>query len=129
LDAKRGDKVKLPHLVGQRFEALETAICADGPFGKEGAAALKDLRAFREHDALRTPLSHGLGKISVDQAGRWTLVLRMMTLKARRAERFTMVWEEEEAKILADRIHADAQRLQSRLATLAPTARASSSSG
>jgi hypothetical protein len=34
-----------------------------------------------------------------------------MTLKARRAERFTMVWEEEEAKILADRIHADAQRL------------------
>ena len=121
-DPERGSSVKLPHLVGQRFEALEAAIGEDGPFGREGASALAALRTFRAHDGLRTPLCHGLGKISVDQAGRWTLVVRMVTFKSRRDEQLSWVWEEEEARLLADRIHSDAQRLQAKLASVVPRA-------
>ncbi|MFX5517662.1 hypothetical protein ABTD52_18115, partial [Acinetobacter baumannii] len=88
-------------------------IAANGPFGDGAAPVLKALEAFRAHDSVRAPLCHGLGKISVDQAGRWTLVVRMTSFKNRRAERTIFVWEEEEARNLADRIHADAQRLQS----------------
>lgn len=119
-DAERGALVKLPHLVGQRFEALAAAIAPDGPFGDGAATVLKTLQAFRDHDSVRAPLCHGLGKISVDQAGRWTLVVRMTSFKNRRAERTMFVWEEEESRHLADRIHADAQRLQSKLALLSP---------
>lgn len=119
-DAARGATVKLPHLVGQRFEALASAISEDGAFGKDAGPARKALEAFRAHDAVRPLLCHGLGKISVDQSGRRTLVIRMTTFKGRRAERSMSVSEEGEARRLADQIHADAQRLQSRLALLLP---------
>ena len=119
-DGTHGASVKLPHLVGQRFEALAAAIGPEGPFASEGAQAFAALRTFREHDVVRAPLCHGLGKITVDQSGRWTLVVRMTSFKARRAERSTFVWEEDEAKRVADRIHSDAQRLQAKLARLGP---------
>lgn len=119
-DPVHGANVRLPHLVGQRFEALAVAIGEGGPFASEAGASFKALEAFRLHDAVRTPLCHGMGKISVDQSNRWTLVVRMTSFKGRRTERATFVWEEDEARRLADRIHADAQRLQSRLALLRP---------
>jgi hypothetical protein len=117
-DAERGHLVKLPHLVGQRFEALAAAIGEGGPFEKDSASALKALNIFRAHDALRAPLCHGLGKITVDQSSRWTVVVRMTSFRGRRIEHLTYVWEEEEAKRLADRVHADAQRLHARLAPI-----------
>ncbi|HEX7930996.1 MAG TPA: hypothetical protein VF470_08865, partial [Sphingomicrobium sp.] len=90
-DPHHGAGVKLPHLVGQRFEALASAIAEDGPFAEGSAQAFAALQAFREHDVVRAPLCHGLGKITVDQSGRWTLVVRMTSLKGRRAERSTFV--------------------------------------
>lgn len=119
-DGQHGALVRLPHLVGQRFEALAAAIGPEGPFASDGAQAFAALQAFREHDIVRAPLCHGLGKITVDQSGRWTLVVRMTAFKSRRAERSTFVWEEDEAKRVADGIHGDAQRLQAKLARLAP---------
>lgn len=121
-DPAHGAEVKLPHLVGQRFEALAAMIGDDGPFAREGAAAFKTLTAFRAHDAVRAPLCHGVGKISVDQANRWTLIIRMTSFKAKRAERTMIVWEEDDARRLGDQIHADAQRLQAKLALLRPAA-------
>lgn len=119
-DTERGALVKLPHLVGQRFEALGAAIGEGGPFEKDSASARAALEAFRAHDNLRAPLCHGLGKITIDQSNRWTLVVRMTSFRGRRVERSTYVWEEDEAKRLADRVHADAQRLQARLALILP---------
>jgi hypothetical protein len=117
-DAEHGASVRLPHLVGQRFEALAAAIGPEGAFAQGSEQACAALAAFREHDAVRAPLCHGLGKITIDQSGRWTLVIRMTAFKSRRAERSTFIWEEDEAKAVADRIHSDAQRLQSRLARI-----------
>lgn len=112
---ERGGNIKLPHLVGQRFEALETALAPDGPFASEGKEVLNALQKFRQHDALRTPLCHGSGKITLDQAGRWTLVLRVVSFRSRRMERQVLVWEEDEAQVVARELQADAQRLCSKL--------------
>src|SRR5688572_4240247 len=50
---RRGTSLKLPHLVGQRYDALSSAICAGGAFADEGKAALEPLAGFRKHDAFR----------------------------------------------------------------------------
>ena len=66
----RGEAIKLPHLAGQRYEALSTAICAGGAFAGEGKAASAALLAFRQHDALRNILAHGAFTVTLDQHGR-----------------------------------------------------------
>lgn len=50
----RGALLKLPHLVGQRYDALAGAIGPSGAFAKEGKGAVGALTRFRRHDALRT---------------------------------------------------------------------------
>ena len=84
------------------------------------------LQAFRTHAAKHAPLRLGLGKASIDQAGRWPLVIRMTTFKGWRAGLSTFVLEEEEkAPALADRIQKGSQRLQAELAQLLPPERGS----
>jgi hypothetical protein len=59
----RGLNVELPHLLGQRYEALSRAIGADGPFAAEGSVAFQSLEVFRPHSTFRCELSHGVGKV------------------------------------------------------------------
>ena len=64
--AQQDGKATLPHLVGQRMAALEVALTKRG----DAAAALAALASFRKHDYLRTFLTHGDAKITVDGQGR-----------------------------------------------------------
>ena len=113
--AARGDTVALPHLIGQRMQALADAIAVDGPFHVEGKRLAPALEAFRSHAALRTFLCHAPGTIARDQAGRWLLVLETLALRARRGERSTCVVREAESATILKQLTADCQRMVARL--------------
>lgn len=84
---ERADTIRLPHLTGQRFQALSDAIASNGPFATEGAAARDILAAFRRHEDLRPFLCHGLGRIAFDRHSRWLLVLDMLVFQAGKSEK------------------------------------------
>lgn len=95
---ERGPQVKLQHLVGPRFDGLAAAIAPSGPFAAEGKTALPAVEAFRAVDTLRVMLAHANSKVTLDRGGRWTLVMRVVSFRARKAERTVLVIEEKEAK-------------------------------
>ena len=53
----KGQQVRLPHLVGQRLDALAQAVAAGGPFEAEGTGASLALERFRVHDSFRNMFS------------------------------------------------------------------------
>lgn len=114
----RGDQVKLPHLIGQRFEALATVVAAGGSFEKEGRGTATALSAFREFDRYRSPLCHGLGEVTLGKGGQWTLVLRVLTLRSGRASEDTLVFKEAPAKALQKALSARASTLNSEVQKL-----------
>ena len=89
--------VRLPHLVGQRREALGHALAAMGTQGQDVLKAQSALTALRDHDQLRTMLCHGVGSMSLDRNGRWTVVLRLTVLRSRRTVREMLTLTEREA--------------------------------
>lgn len=89
--------MSLPHLVGQRYAALRNLVAPNGPFALEGKKLAAALIRFQDHDALRPMLCHGLAEVTLDVKGRWMLVLRVVTLRARKAERSVRVLREDEA--------------------------------
>jgi hypothetical protein len=93
----RGQTVKQPHLIGQRYEALSTAISAQGPFAEEGRAASSALQSMQRHSTFRNEICHGVAKVAVDRSNRWLIVLRTTTLRGNRAERSTLAIDEAEA--------------------------------
>ena len=95
---ERGINVKLPHLLGQRLDALASVIGDDGEFHKEGRRAIKALSDFRAHEPLRTILCHGVAKILVDRTGKWTLVLRLLALRSKKSVREELMMEKERAE-------------------------------
>ena len=111
----RGAAVRLPHLVGQRFESLAAALAADGPFAAEGPLALAAVEQCRSHSGVRTMLCHGVGRITLDRNGKWTLVLRVATLRNRQIARDTLVLTETEAEQLRDDIARASQKLCAQL--------------
>ncbi|MDB5581539.1 MAG: hypothetical protein JWR80_6715 [Bradyrhizobium sp.] len=94
---KSGKAVRMPHLVGQRMEALSHALAAIGTPGPDVLHAQTALAALRDHDGLRTMLCHGVGNITLDRNGRWTVVLRLTALRARRVVRDMLTLTEQEA--------------------------------
>lgn len=82
--AKRDKSIKLPHLVGQRYDALSSAISAGGPFAGEAKGASDALAKFRQHDALRTQLTHGVFTVTLDHRGSWHIVGRVTALRSGR---------------------------------------------
>jgi hypothetical protein len=114
----RGAEVKLQHLVGQRFEGLAIALGAGGAFAAEGKAASAALGAFRVNEELRVLLCHGVGSITLDVQGRWTIVLRVLSLRGRKPARELRVFEEAEAAALASELCAASQKLCSQLGNL-----------
>ena len=113
-----GASLKLPHLVGQRYDALSNAIGADGAFADEGKAAVEALAGFRKHDAFRTQISHGVFTVTLDHRGQWHLVARVLALRTGRASRDLFVTEQAEAAAVLEALEKDGSRLRSALGQL-----------
>lgn len=79
----RGGQVGLPHLVGQRLEALKVVIQEGGAFHAEGSRAALILSQFSQHLGLRNMLCHGIARVTLDVQGQWTVVMRLATLRSR----------------------------------------------
>lgn len=114
----RGASLKLPHLVGQRYDALAHATGPDGPFADEGAAAAQAIARFRQLDGFRTQISHGVFTVTLDHQGRWHLVSRVLALRTGRASRDLFVKEQTEAAASLETLERDGSRLRSVLGQL-----------
>ena len=111
-------KVKLPHLVGARFEALYTAVAIGGG-SVAGAPRLKAaLDAFREHDDVRTILCHGVAQVAIDRRGEWIVVLRCTSCRSGSAEQIVRTFTVAQAAEVFAEIQHDAQVLSSLLGQL-----------
>ena len=115
--AERDPTTPLPHLVGQRYDALATILAARGDTDALGA-----LRALRAHDSLRTALAHGVAKVTLDRNGEWLAVFTVIAFRSRRTERTILVIEEEQAARIAQQLGRERQRLIARLRSLTPPA-------
>ncbi len=115
---ERGALIKLPHLVGQRFDALVQATAAGGAFAAEGKAAAAALLQYRQHDTLRTHMAHGIFTVTLDHRGCWHLALRVLALRTGRTSRDLLVTEEGEAAKILSTLERDGSRLRSTLGQL-----------
>lgn len=115
---ERTPVLKLPHLVGQRYDALANAVSATGAFASEGKPAVMPIADFRKHDALRTQLSHGILTVTLDHIGQWHLVARVLAIRTGRATRDLLVVEQAEAPAILEILERDSNRLRSALGQL-----------
>lgn len=115
---KRGASLKLPHLVGQRYDALSNAIGPDGAFADEGKAVVEPLSKFRSHDSLRTQISHGVFTVTLDHRGQWHLASRVLALRTGRANRDLFVTDQAGSDELLKSLEKDGGRLRSALGQL-----------
>ncbi len=116
---ERGVGITLPHLLGERLETLASAVGADGPFALGCPHVAPALARFRKHAPLRNMLCHGVTYITLDQKGRWTVVLRLGALRSGRLVREALPITEDEAGPLADEVMREARNLRARLEKLA----------
>lgn len=107
----RGKGIKLPHLVGQRFEALAEALRPDGRFAAEGSRTRLLAAAVQQHLPVRAALSHGVGRISIDRSARWTMVLHVTGLKGHGLTRELSVIEERDGQTLLHELSTTMQQL------------------
>lgn len=114
----RGASIKLPHLVGQRYDALSKATEPGGVFAEEGKAAADPLATFRQHDRLRSAIAHGTFTVTLDKHGRWHLVVRVLALRSGSEARDVLVLQEREAAEMLVTLEQDASRLRSVLGQL-----------
>jgi hypothetical protein len=116
--ADKGASVRLRHLIGQRFDDLAAAIGPEGVFAEEGKIAFKALEAFRTQEGLRTYLAHGVARISVERSGKWVLVFRQLSIRARQSDRTMLLMEEDEGIETLAEIKRKSQHLCSVLGNL-----------
>lgn len=117
-----GEKIRLRHLIGQRFEDLAAAVGPGGPFAEAGKNAFPELAQYRErHEAFRSLLCHGVVNVSVDHSGQWILLIRSLAIRARHAERNILVLEQPEASAKLAALKRDGQKLASILGQLRKT--------
>jgi len=114
----RPETIRLPHLVGQRYDALAVAIGPEGPFEKDGKAAFEALARFRQHDLLRTNVAHGVFTVTLDRHGRWHLVSRVLVLRSGCESRSVFVAEQDEAAEILRTLEKNSSRLRSTLGQL-----------
>jgi hypothetical protein len=114
----RGDDIRLRHLIGQRFQDLGDALDASSPFAAEGAIAASCIAAFRIHEPLRTVLGHGVFRIALDRRDRWVVIAKVVTFRAKGAERISLVFEQDDAERTASEVRALGQKVSSSLGNL-----------
>jgi len=117
--APKSENIRLRQLIGQRFEDLASTIGPGGPFSKEGYAAFTVLSEYRaRQEAFRALLCHGAIKVTVDQGGQWTLVIRSLSIRSRQAERGLAVLERIDAHARLNALKSEGQKLTSLLGQL-----------
>lgn len=115
-------EIGLRHLVGQRLEDLASALAPGGAFDEVGKSAQRELTQYRqEHEAFRNLICHGVLKATVERNGQWMLIVRMLAIRARQAERSTLALDRGEALAKLDALKRDGQRLTSVLGQLRRT--------
>lgn len=120
----RGEQVRLPHLVGQRYEALTSVIAAGGAFELEASKVASALESVRAHDSFRTMLCHGVGDVTLSPHGRWTIVFRLVSLRSRRASSEVLALKQKEAEQLRDEVIRASKELCSQLDSMKNALRA-----
>ncbi|QAY77578.1 hypothetical protein [Sphingosinicella sp. BN140058] len=100
----RGASIKLPHLGGRRYDALAKAIESGGAFGEEGKAAAGPLATFRQHNRLRSAITHETFAVSLDKRGRWHLIVRVLALTSGSEARDVLVLQEKEAEAMMAKV-------------------------
>ena len=115
----RGIGITLPHLLGERLETLAAAVGTDGPFVLECPHVAPALARFRKHAPFRNMLCHAVTDITLDQKGRWTVVLRLGALRSGRLVKDALPINQDEAGPLADEVMRDTRNLRARLKKLA----------
>jgi hypothetical protein len=117
--APKGENIRLRQLIGQRFEDLASTIGPGGPFANEGHTAFVALSDYRaKQEAFRALLCHGAIKVTVDQGGQWTLVIRSLSVRSRQAVRGLEVLERTEAHSRLNALKSEGQKLTSLLGQL-----------
>lgn len=116
--AERGKKVRLRGLIGQRLEDLAIAVGAGGPFEAEGTSVASALDAFREHEALRPFLGHGLVKIALDRHDRWVILIKLLSFRGGKAGRSSLALDQREGAALLADLKARTQALVSALQSM-----------
>ncbi len=114
----RSMSVRLPHLVGQRFEALADVMELDGAFAADAAIIRPLVMELKEQMRLRAALAHGVGQVTVDRMGRWTMILRVTGLKAGQLCHDVSIVEEREGEAIRNELHHAMQRLCCRIGKL-----------
>lgn len=115
--AKEGS-IKLPHLVGQRYDALSNAISVGGAFADGAKGAADALVKFRQHDALRAQLTHGVFTVTLDHRGCWHIVGRVVALRAGRKSTDLFATTQYDAANILMALVKDGGRLRSTLGQL-----------
>lgn len=111
----RSSDIALPHLLGERFDALASAVSANGPFALKCTHTTPALSRFRKHAPLRNMLCHAVANVTLDQKGQWTLIFRLAALRSGRVVREVLVIREDEAGPLAAQVANEYRNLRSRL--------------
>ncbi|MBW4331044.1 hypothetical protein KY084_09185 [Stakelama sp. CBK3Z-3] len=114
----RGKAIKLPHLVGQRYDSLAAATGPEGNFAEEGKVVANAVLQFKEHDSLRSHLTHGVFTVTLDHRCSWHLVSHLLSLRAGRETRDLFVTQQEEAASLLRALEKNSLRLRSNLGQL-----------
>lgn len=110
---------RLRQLIGQRFQDLMAAIGPDGSFHDAGHDAFIALSLYRENqEAFRALLCQGAIKSTINPHGKWTLVIRSLSVRARQSERGLVVIDQLEAQTRLASLKRDGQKLASMLGQL-----------
>jgi len=121
--ATEGSRSLLPHLMGQRFTALRTVVDRGGPLSREGVRVAKALEDFTDLHRFRSFLCHGSSTVTVDELGRWTIALDLLTFRGAEIHRDAIRLEQDEAAGLLDHLRGARVRLDGQLRGMLATFR------
>lgn len=105
---------KLPHLAGQRREALRLALASGG--GSLGKPALDALVQFERDVDRRSFICHGVGQVLVDQRGQWHLHMTILAPSEEADQEVGWTISKSSSEQLIRRLHASSRRVIDRLA-------------
>lgn len=113
-----GTKIKLQHLIGQRFADLSAATGPESPFAEAGKAAHNAIENYRKHEAFRALLCHGVAQVTATRGGAWLLIIRSLSIRAQQAKETTAIFEKSDAEKKLAQLKSDGQKLASNLGQL-----------
>lgn len=116
--ALKGSSVKLPHLIGQRFEALRLATGPEGTFASEGAKAHGAISKYLVNEKLRAFLCHGIAKVTLERSGSWIVIFDLTTIRAQKCDRTRLAVTQAEAIETLQEIKRSGSKLKTELGNL-----------